>query len=252
MNSDTPFVIPAIDLIGGRAVRLWRGDYTKLTDYGNPQDLVTRYIEAGAVHLHLVDLEAARGTASNLATIANLVETAESAGVTVQTGGGIRSRDDLKKRLDAGLSQVVCGTRAAQDPEGFIEMVAGYEQNVILGLDTQDGQIRTQGWEDGVAVSVPDLLSRLTDLPLYGVVHTDIARDGTGHGPNLDATLSLCRDLARRAALAPAKVVVSGGVADLQQIEAASKYPEFSGIIVGTALCRGDIDPVAALAIRNQ
>ena len=247
------FVIPAIDLIGGRAVRLVRGDYAQVTDFGDPCELAQIYIKAGAKRLHIVDLEAAKGEGNNnLATLKKIIRLAENAQVAIQTGGGVRKRADIDARVDIGASQVICGTSAASDTQGFIGMVAGREQQVILGLDTRKGKVRISGWRKSARLKTSELLHRLGGLALYGIVHTDIDRDGTGEGPNLKATLELGQEIAKYPALAESKLIVSGGAATLEHIENAAEYSRFAGIVVGTALCKGDIDLHQALAVPSN
>jgi phosphoribosylformimino-5-aminoimidazole carboxamide ribotide isomerase len=235
-------VIPTIDVQGGRSVRAAQVEYAQPTVYGSdPATLARKFIDDGAVRLHVVDLDAARGLPSreSAETVARIVNVSVASGCTVQIGGGIRTVDIALRWLESGASLVVIGSVAAREPELAAEICAAANGRVLLGLDVRAGASRVQGWtEDGLAAT--ELLRRWRRWPAAGLVYTDTTRDGLLNGPNLDG-LQICRDLYG------GPVMISGGIGSLEDI-AACATAGATGVLIGRALHEGTVDLGSALA----
>jgi len=228
---------PAIDIRGGRCVRLREGDFNRETVFAaDPVDVASRWKAAGARRLHVVDLDGARdGRPANRPLVERIV--AET-GLPVQLGGGIRDADILAAYLAAGVARVVVGTRAVEEPDWLAEMAGRHPGRVVLGLDARNGRLASRGWLEITPVDVIEYVTRLPAVPLAGIVYTDIARDGVMSGPNVEAT----RRLAEATRL---PVVASGGVSTLDDVAALARLP-IAGMIIGRALYEGTINLKAA------
>ena len=224
---------PAIDLRGGRCVRLYQGSYDAETAYSDdPVGQARQFADAGASWLHVVDLDAARtGESVNLPVIAAI---AAAVDVPVQTGGGVRSLDAAAALADAGVARVVIGTAAVENPE-LVEQVAA-RQSVAVGLDARGREVATHGWERGSGGDLLDLAARFESSGAEAVVVTEISRDGTMSGPD---TAGLSAVLAATGLA----VIASGGVASLDDLTALAAIGDASrclaGVIVGRALYEG-------------
>jgi phosphoribosylformimino-5-aminoimidazole carboxamide ribotide isomerase len=223
-------VIPAIDLRGGCCVRLRQGDYDQETVFGdNPAAMAAHWEAEGAGRIHLVDLDGARaGRPINVAAVRAIVDRTR---VPCQLGGGIRDEATIGAWLAAGLERVIVGTQALKDPAWFRAVALKYTGRLILGLDAKGGRVATGGWLDVTSVEATTLAEQFDDLPLAGVVYTDIARDGMLEGPNLAATEALAVRL-------KTPVIASGGVGSLDDLERLAKLP-IAACIVGRALYDG-------------
>lgn len=232
-------LIPAIDLRGGRVVRLQQGDYDRETRYDDdPIVLARRYADAGAQLIHVVDLDSARaGGDANLATIERLCSELD---VDIQTGGGVRSHDDFRRRIDAGAARVVIGSLCVREPDTVTGWLAGPQgAHIVAGLDVSKGidggwVPRAAGWTESGMVDLFTLLERLVDAGLEHLLCTDIERDGMFAGPSLGLYESICD---RFASLA---VQASGGIGtgdDLNEVAQTG----VSGCIVGRALLEGRV-----------
>lgn len=234
------FLYPAIDLLGGRCVRLRQGDYARETVFSDDPPAVARqWVAQGADRVHVVDLDGAKaGKPVNGAVIRRIVE---AAGVPVQLGGGLRTDDDLAAAFDWGVRWAVLGTRALQDPAWVRTVAQRHPGRIVLGLDAKDGFVATAGWLDVSRVKAVDLAKQVADAPLAAVVYTDIATDGMMAGPNFDA-------LAEMRAAVDLPVIASGGVSTLDHLErlAAAGTP---GCIIGRALYEGAFALSDALAL---
>ena len=227
-------VIPAIDLRGGRCVRLFQGDFARETVYGDdPVAMARRWQEAGAPMLHVVDLDGAReGRRVQGATVAAI---ARALTIPTQTGGGLRRLEEIAAAFDAGVARVVLGTAALEDRPFLLAALARWgAERIALGLDARDGLVATRGWEETSATRAVDLARELAALGLRRVVYTDIGRDGTLSAPNYAAL----RELAGVGDLA---IIASGGVARREQLAALAAIPGVEGAIVGRALYTGDV-----------
>jgi phosphoribosylformimino-5-aminoimidazole carboxamide ribotide isomerase len=227
-------LLPAIDLRGGGAVRLVQGDFDREQGYGDPIELATRFVDEGARWLHVVDLDAARtGNATNRELVKAIAAQVE---VPVQTGGGIRTEDDVAELLAAGLSRVVLGTAGLEDPALLGRCATRWPDQVVLGLDYRRGadgilEAAVRGWVEGSGRSLPQILAELVGLRLAAVVVTSIERDGTLAGPDLDGLRQVldATDI---------PVVASGGVGRVGDLVALRALP-LSGVVVGKALVDG-------------
>jgi phosphoribosylformimino-5-aminoimidazole carboxamide ribotide isomerase len=235
---------PAIDLRGGRAVRLLRGDYAAETVYSDDPVAVARSFEAaGARWIHVVDLDAARsGEAGNLEFVAAI---ARSVGCDVETGGGVRSVEAAERLIDAGVARVVIGTAAVERPELVTELAGRYPGRVAVGLDARGRQVAVKGWTETSGADLVDLAKRFEDEGVAALIVTEIGRDGTMAGPDLDQLRAVLEATG-------IDIIASGGVGTLDDIRAlaamrASGRP-LAGVIVGRAIYEGRFSVEEALA----
>ncbi|HLY38640.1 MAG TPA: 1-(5-phosphoribosyl)-5-[(5-phosphoribosylamino)methylideneamino]imidazole-4-carboxamide isomerase [Candidatus Binatia bacterium] len=235
-------VYPAIDLRAGRCVRLWQGEYARETVYRDDPVAVARgFAAAGARWLHVVDLDGARAGRPVQTDLVRAI--CAAAGVPVQVGGGLRDAAAVETVLAAGAARVVLGTVAIREPELARTICRAHPDRVAVGLDTRDGRVRVSGWTEGSTATAPELAAAATDWGAAAIIYTDIGRDGTEHGPDLDGTRAVAR-----AGRVP--VIASGGVGSLADIRAvAALAPDgVAGVIVGRALYTGAVELGAALA----
>lgn len=222
---------PAIDLRGGKCVRLRQGDYQQETIYGEPVEMAQKWVSEGATCLHLVDLDGARdGSNANLAAVKSIVEATK---VPCQLGGGIRDEHSIERMLAIGVYRLIVGTKAIKDPAWFREMCRKYPHQLAAGIDARNGLVATDGWLETSGVSAIDLARDFQAEPIAAVIYTDIARDGMLQGVNLPAMTDM-----KRAITTP--VIASGGVTtvdDIRQLAAAG----LDGTIVGRALYEGTV-----------
>jgi phosphoribosylformimino-5-aminoimidazole carboxamide ribotide isomerase len=230
---------PAIDVRGGRVVRLAQGDYAAETVYGDdPVTVAVGFADAGAAWIHVVDLDAARsGDPVNRAVIA-AVATAVAGRARVQTGGGVRRVDDVVALADAGVARVVMGSAAVADPP-LVEQAAAVLP-VAVGLDHRDGEVAVHGWTAASGLRLDDALARFPAAAAFVV--TDISRDGMLSGPDVAG-------LARAAAATDVPVIASGGVSSLDDVAALARIPRLAGLITGRALYEGRFTVSEALAV---
>jgi len=223
-------LIPAIDLRGGRCVRLRQGDYDRETVFGeDPAAMAARWEADGAARLHLVDLDGAkRGQPMHLETVRAILG---RVAIPCQVGGGVRDNATLEAWLELGVDRVVVGTQALRDPDWFARVAERYPGRIVLGLDARDGRVAVEGWTDVSEVEAPELAARYDSLPLAAVIYTDIARDGMLDGPNFEATEALARRLRT-------PVIASGGVGALEDVGRLARLP-IAGCILGRALYEG-------------
>ena len=228
--------IPAIDLLNGNCVRLMQGAYDQVTTYHNdPIVMARRWESFGAQFLHVVDLDAARsgGRRNNTAMIASI---AQAVTIPVQTGGGIRSALDVIRVLDQGIHRAIIGTAAVKDPELISTMVANYgADRIAVGIDAKDGDVRVEGWTSGTGLSAIDFAQEMEALGVRRIIYTDIGRDGTMVGPNLNAYRTL------GAQLDHARLTASGGVSGPEDLTALAELESFGvdSVIIGRALYEG-------------
>jgi phosphoribosylformimino-5-aminoimidazole carboxamide ribotide isomerase len=218
---------PAIDLRGGKCVRLQQGDYSRETVFGDrPVEMAKHWVSQGADCLHLVDLDGARdGESINAAVIGQIVK---EVSLPCQVGGGIRTEATIQSMIDVGVSRLVIGTKALKDPDWFTAMCQKFPGRLVLGLDARDGQVATDGWLETSDVDATDLARRFESLPIAAIVYTDIARDGMLSGPNIDA-------MQKMKLAVSVEVVASGGVATASDVEKLAQVG-MDGCIVGRAL----------------
>jgi phosphoribosylformimino-5-aminoimidazole carboxamide ribotide isomerase len=228
---------PAIDLLGGRVVRLRQGDYSDETVYGDdPVSVAREFAAAGAPWVHVVDLDAARsGDPVNRPVVA-AIATALAGVAHVQTGGGVRSLGDARELAEAGVARVVMGSAAVRDP-ALVEAISGVVP-VAVGLDHRDGEVAVHGWTEGSGLMLDDAFSQFPTAAVFVV--TDIGRDGMLIGPDIAG-------LRRSAALAGSPVIASGGVSSLADVVALARIENLGGIITGKAVYEGRFTVVEAI-----
>lgn len=226
-------IIPAIDIIGGKCVRLTQGDYGRSTEYGSPLDMARAFEDAGCRRLHLVDLDGAR--ASHIVNYRVLETIATRTGLTIDFGGGVKSDEDLHIAFDCGAAMVTGGSIAALQPDVFMKWLETYGNNrIILGADARDGKIATNGWNKSSNIDVTEFISGYVDKGITKVICTDIACDGTLQGPSIELYKKIL------AATPELQLIASGGVssiADLELLDEAGVHQA----IVGKAIYEGKI-----------
>ena len=220
-------VIPAIDLLDGRAVRLVEGRRDSITVFRErPEDLVAEWAAAGATRLHVVDLDGAfAGARKHVDVVARMCAAAP---MPVQVGGGLRDEESARAVLDAGARWAVLGTAAIKDPALVERLCGAFPGRVIVAVDARDGLVAVEGWVETSTVTAIELGRRAAGWGAAALLYTDVARDGTGRGPNVEATAAL-------AAAVDCEVIASGGVASLEHVRAlaAARVP---AVVVGRAL----------------
>jgi len=232
-------VIPAIDIRGGKCVRLAQGDYARETVFGeDPVAMACRWAAEGATRIHIVDLDGARDGLQTNGAIVRAI--AEAVTVPVQTGGGIRTLDAVRATLDAGVQRVVIGTAAVKDPALLLDAVAVAGDRLIVSVDARDGMVSIEGWTETSDLDALAFVARLADAGVQRIVYTDIARDGVTDGPNLEA-------YARLLARTSVRVIAAGGVGSIEAVRALA-FVGVEGAIIGRALYTGDIALREAIA----
>ncbi len=230
-------VIPAIDLMGGRVVRLEKGDFGTQTVYSaDPAEVAERFAEAGATRIHVVDLDGARaGWPVNEAALRAIAEVE----VEIEAGGGLRTLGDIEMVLGLGIHSVVLGTTAVERLDLLREACASFPNRIRAGIDARDGEVKVAGWAQGTGQKAVDVARRVRDAGVSLVEYTDVSRDGMFTGVDAEGAAALQRD-------AEVAVVASGGVASLADVEACRKAG-LAGVIVGKALYEKRIDLAEAI-----
>jgi phosphoribosylformimino-5-aminoimidazole carboxamide ribotide isomerase len=228
-----PALYPAIDILGGKAVRLEQGDFERRKEYdADPLDAAHRWVNEGATRLHVVDLDGAReGRPVNLEHLGRI---ATEAGVPVQYGGGLRSVESVDWALAAGADRVVVGTTAFTDPDVLEAMVQSGGARVWVALDVRDGVIATAGWMSSTETTAPEAAIALADRGVQGFVYTSVDRDGTFEGPDVEAVQRVLD------AAGDAPVIYSGGIGSVDDLRPLASLP-LEGVIVGKALYEGRV-----------
>ena len=233
-------IFPAIDLSGGKVVRLLRGDYNKMTIYGDaPWETAKEFESAGAEYLHVVDLDGAKdATTANFDTVAKIVQNCD---LSVEIGGGVRSEEVIKKYLDCGVDRVILGTVAIKNPEFTEKMIAKYGTQIAVGADLKNGFVATDGWLEVSGVDGFEFCKKLCSWGAKTVICTDISKDGAESGTNLELYKKLSQSF-------DINIVASGGVSGYSDIEKLRDMGVF-GAIIGKALYTGDINLAHAIEI---
>ncbi|MFA5339624.1 MAG: 1-(5-phosphoribosyl)-5-[(5-phosphoribosylamino)methylideneamino]imidazole-4-carboxamide isomerase [Candidatus Omnitrophota bacterium] len=228
-------VIPAVDIRGGKVVRLFRGDFSKETVYSaDPVKMALRWQSEGAKRLHLVDLDGAlEGKLKNLDWIRKITASID---IPVEVGGGIRTEADLQTIIRAGASYAILGTKACEDEEFLKKAVDKYKDKIIVSLDVKDGFLQTKGWVNPTDIKAADFAKRIKTLGVQAVEYTDISRDGTLQGPGFANILDFISKVKM-------DMIVSGGISSLADLRILKEYnkKEIIGIIVGRAIYDGKI-----------
>ena len=234
---------PAIDLKGGACVRLLRGDMARATTYApDPAAQARAFAEAGCEWLHVVDLDGAfAGRSANAEAVRAILAAVD---VPVQLGGGIRDRDAIEAWLEAGVSRVILGTAAVEDPDLVRDAARAHPGRIAVGLDARGGRVATRGWAEATEEDALDLARRFEDAGIAALIHTDIDRDGAMSGPNVAATEAIARAVS-------VPVIASGGVSSLADLRALAAGA-VEGAIVGRAIYEGVIDLAEAVAMTSR
>ncbi|UBF26146.1 1-(5-phosphoribosyl)-5-[(5-phosphoribosylamino)methylideneamino]imidazole-4-carboxamide isomerase [Kovacikia minuta CCNUW1] len=234
-------VIPAIDLLEGRCVRLYQGDYDQAQTFDeNPVAVARQWVAAGASRLHVVDLDGAKaGHPVNVQAIEAIVRAVD---VPVQVGGGLRDRQSAADLLHRGVQRIILGTIAVEQPDLVNQLCQEFPGQIVVGIDARNGKVATRGWLETSEVMATDLAQRMTTFGVAAIIYTDIHRDGTLQGPNLEALRELADSV-------EVPVVASGGVSSITDLLSllALEPIGVTGAIVGRALYTGDISLKEAL-----
>ena len=234
------YIYPAIDLVGGKAVRLYKGDYAQMTVYSDdPVSVARKFQAAGAKHIHLVDLEGAKsGIPENLATIQRILEETD---LFVEVGGGIRTMETVDTYLSSGVSRVILGTAAVTNPAFLEAALQKYGEKIAVGVDLKDGYVAIKGWTETSDLTADAFFEKMQRIGVRTVICTDISRDGAMKGTNRE----LYRALSRQYAI---DLIASGGVSDLDDIKALAAMG-LHGAIIGKAYYIGAIDLKEAVEV---
>ena len=233
-------IFPAIDLYGGKAVRLYKGDYEQMTVYSDdPPAVAADFVNCGAGYIHLVDLEGAKdGTTPNFPTVRAIKE---RSGVFCEIGGGIRSREVIDRYLDAGLDRVILGTAAVNNKQLLQEAVAAYGDRIAVGVDIRDGLVAVKGWREQSQLDAFSFCHELQEMGVKTLICTDISKDGAMEGTNTALYEKLTAELSM-------DIVASGGVSSLADVRRLAAL-KLSGAIIGKAYYTGAIDLNEAIEV---
>jgi phosphoribosylformimino-5-aminoimidazole carboxamide ribotide isomerase len=234
-------IYPAIDMRGGKCVRLLQGDYDKETVYGDsPFEMAKKFVDQGAAWIHMVDLDGAKnGMRINDRYV---LEAAQKLPAKVQVGGGIRSEQDVIHYLENGVDRVIIGSMAVSNPDLVLELVRTYGSKIAVGLDAKDGYVAVHGWLETSQIKAVELGKRLAEGGVETFIFTDIATDGMLSGPNIEAAVELAKATGKQ-------VIASGGVRSISDLQALKAYENegVSGAIVGKAIYTGQFSLQEAL-----
>jgi len=233
-------IFPAIDLYGGKAVRLYKGDYSQMTVYSDDPLSVARDFEAkGATHIHLVDLEGAKsGLTPNIGVVSDIVKNTK---LFSEIGGGIRSMETAEKYIDIGVDRVILGTAAVTDRDFLLKAVSRFGDKIAVGADVKDGYIAVKGWTESSGLLLSDFLSDLESIGVKNVICTDISKDGAMNGTNT----ALYSELSQKYSL---EITASGGVTSLDDIRRLAAMKLY-GAVIGKAYYTGAVDLRQAIEV---
>lgn len=236
-------IFPAIDIRGGKCVRLLKGDFNQETVFSDsPADMARKWQAQGAEYLHLVDLDGAlSGSSQNLAAIKEILQVVD---IPTELGGGIRSMEQIDQLLAMGITRVILGSVAVKNPDLVREACTKYGERIVVGIDAKDGIVAVEGWGESGNIGVVELAQKMKDAGVKTIIYTDISRDGTLSGVNVEATVKLAQE-------SGVKIVASGGVKSLEDIKALKKQESvgIEGVIAGKSIYMGTLDLTAAIKI---
>ena len=242
-------ILPAIDLIGGKCVRLTRGHYDRKTEYSiNPVDVAMQFKAAGATHLHVVDLDGARtGAQVNLEVVRHIKA---ATGLHVEYGGGVRSIANIEAALAAGVDRVMVGTAAFTDDAFLVEAVTRWADRLLVAVDIRGGKVAVRGWHATVDLTLPAAIALLHGKGVRGVVYTDTERDGTLEGADTGRLTAAC-DACRESGMV---LHFAGGVRDLEDVRKLAAFDPavLRGVITGKAVYEGTLDLAAAIGLAGE
>jgi phosphoribosylformimino-5-aminoimidazole carboxamide ribotide isomerase len=225
-------IYPAIDILNGHCVRLYKGDYGKVTKYSDdPVKTALTFKEAGASHIHIVDLDGAKtGKSENIEVIKRICK---ETGLSVQTGGGVRTIKRIRELAAANADRIILGTAAIKNPSLVQEAVKEFGKKIVVGIDARNGFVSTDGWTSDSGKDAIETALFMQSLGVQSIVYTDISRDGTLKGPNLDALKEMIEET-------DMYVVASGGIKDMEDIRKVKETGAY-GVITGKAIYEGKI-----------
>ncbi len=239
-------IFPAIDIRGGKCVRLFKGDFAQETVFGDkPEEMAAKWQAQGGKFLHLVDLDGAlAGKSQNLDTIKKIIAAVD---IPVELGGGIRTMENIDEVLALGVRRVILGSVAVKNPELVKEACSKYGDRIVVGIDAKDGIVAVDGWGVSGNVAGVELAKKMADAGVKTIIYTDISRDGTLSGVNVEATAQLARE-------SGINVVASGGVSSIEDIKALLPYEKdgIEGVIVGKSIYTGSLDLKEAIALAEE
>ena len=239
-------IFPAIDIRGGKCVRLFKGDFAQETVFGDkPEEMAAKWQAQGGKFLHLVDLDGAlAGKSQNLDTIKKILAAVD---IPVELGGGIRTMENIDEVLALGVRRVILGSVAVKNPELVKEACSKYGDRIVVGIDAKDGIVAVDGWGVSGNVDAVELAKKMADAGVKTIIYTDISRDGTLSGVNVEATARLARE-------SGINVVASGGVSSIEDIKALLPYEKdgIEGVIVGKSIYTGSLDLKEAIALAEE
>lgn len=231
-------IYPAIDIKDGQCVRLLQGRFSDVTVYGNdPAEMALKWEREGGEYIHVVDLDGAlKGHGVNAEAIKKICA---SVNIPVQTGGGIRTMEDIESKLNCGIDRVIIGTKAVSDSDFVKRAVDKYGEKIVIGIDAKDGMVAVEGWEKTSDFKAVDFAKKMADIGVKTIVYTDIATDGTLKGPNIKAMEGMAKSV-------NADIIASGGVGNIEHLKALIPTG-VEGAIVGRALYTGDVNLLEAI-----
>ena len=239
-------IFPAIDIRGGKCVRLLKGDFNQETVCSDsPADMARKWQAQGAEYLHLVDLDGAlAGSSQNLNAIEEILQAVD---IPTELGGGIRSMEQIDQLLAMGITRVILGSVAVKNPDLVREACAKYGERIVVGIDAKDGIVAVEGWGKSGNIGVIELAQKMKEAGVKTIIYTDISRDGTLSGVNVEATVKLAQE-------SGVKIVASGGVKSLEDIKALKKQEAvgIEGVIAGKSIYMGTLDLAAAIKIAKE
>lgn len=237
-------IIPAIDLKDGKCVRLRQGKFDEVTVYyDRPEEAALRWQNEGAAVLHVVDLDGAKeGRISNLTSIKKIREVFTG---TIEVGGGIRKIEDIELLLSTGIDRVILGTVAVENPDFVKDVCKRFPGRIIAGIDAKDGLVAVKGWVELTEIKATELALKIQDYGVWGIIYTDISRDGMLTGPNIEATKALVEAV-------KIPVIASGGVSSIDDIKRLAEIPNLWGVITGKAIYSGTINLKEAIEMINE
>jgi len=239
-------IIPAVDIKGGKCVRLEQGLMNKETIFSDhPEEMALRWERKGAERLHLVDLDGAvRGKPLNKRAIKNVID---AVSIPVELGGGIRDLDTIEEYINLGIDQIIIGTVAYKNPDLVEEACKRYSGKIIVAIDSKDNYVSVEGWTEPTSIIAIDLAKRFEDIGIAALIYTDIKRDGMRRGPNIDGIREFARGI-------NVGVIAAGGISSIKDIEDLLPLEEdgVSGIITGRALYDGSLKLEEAMDIINK
>lgn len=226
-------IYPAIDIIDGKAVRLSQGSFDNVTVFNdNPADAAKDWVDAGATYIHIVDLDGAR---YGKTFVTNIIKDIKSKyDIKIETGGGVRTMEDIEDRINAGASRVIIGTAAVKNPELVKEAVKKFGDKIAVGVDAKNGMAAISGWEEVSDITAVDLCLKMKEYGVNTIIYTDISKDGMMCGPNIEAT----KDLIENTGM---DIIASGGVSTMEDIENVNNI-NAAGVIIGKALYNGALN----------